>query len=300
MLCRVLGSLEVHASAGWTEASAPKWRALLAVLLLRPGQVVSTGQLVDELWGNDPPPGARKLVSGYVMRLRRLIGDPDGRVLVTRDPGYRLVVAWADLDIGRFGELVAAGRGALDQEDVSQAAELFTAALALWRGPALADVPRGPLVAAEAARLEELRLDALELRAEAKIRCGRAAELVAELRQLTAGHPLRERFWHQLMRALEQGGRPAEALEIYAQARKVLAEELGADPGPDLQELHRRLLAGTPAPATRRLAAAPAAVAPAVLRQLPAAVPRFAGRVAELATLTGLADPLTGNHLRRW
>ncbi len=112
-------------------------------------------------------------------------------------------------------------------------------------------MPRGPLVAAEAARLEELRLDAVELRAEAGICCGRAPELVAELRQLTAEHPLRERFWHQLMRALEQGGRPAEALEAYAQARKVLAEELGADPGPDLQQLHRRLLAGDPPPGAR-------------------------------------------------
>jgi DNA-binding SARP family transcriptional activator len=300
MLCRLLGPLEVRAGDGWTEVSAPKWRALLAVLLLRPGQVVSTERLADEMWGQDPPPGARKLISGYVARLRRLIGDPDGRVLVTRASGYRLMIAPADLDVTRFEQLISAARGALDRADGQRAAELLAEALALWRGPALADVPRGPLIAAEAARLDELRLDALELRGEAGIACGRAAELVAQLRQLTAGYPLRERFWHQLMRALEQGGRPAEALDVYEQARRVLAEELGADPGPDLQHLHRRLLAGDPAPviaapvtAAPAIATAPptvTAAAPAVVRQLPATVAHFAGRAEELAVLTGLLD----------
>jgi DNA-binding SARP family transcriptional activator len=292
MLCRLLGPLEVRAGEGWTGVGAPKLRALLAVLLLSPGQVVSTGQLVDEVWGNDPPPGARKLVSGYVAALRKLIGDPDGRVLVTQAPGYRLMVAPADLDVSRFEQLISAARAALDEADGGRAAEFLAGALALWRGPALADVPRGPLVAAAAARLEELRLDALELRVEAGICSGRAAELVAELRQLTAGHPLRERFWHQLMRALEQGGRPAEALKVYALARKVLAEELGADPGPDLQHLHRRLLAGDLAPAARAAGAssAVAAAPPPVLRQLPATAAHFAGRAGELAALTGLLD----------
>jgi DNA-binding SARP family transcriptional activator/uncharacterized protein HemY len=292
MLCRLLGPVEVRADGNWTGVSAPKWRALLAVLALRGGQVVSTRQLAGELWGDDPPPGARKLVSGYVAALRRLAGDPDGRVLVTQAPGYRLILAPADLDVCRFEELVAAGRAALGQDDGGRAAELLAAALALWRGPALAGVPRGPLIAVEAARLDELQVDALELRAEAGICCGRAPELVAELRQLTVSHPLRERFWHQLMRALEQAGRPAQALETYEQARKVLAEELGADPGPDLQRLYRRLLAGDPAPAARLTVAPPtvAAAAPAVLRQLPAAVPHFAGRASELAALTRLLD----------
>jgi DNA-binding SARP family transcriptional activator/Tfp pilus assembly protein PilF len=225
-----------------------------------------------------------------VAALRRLAGDLDSRVLVTQAPGYRLMVAAADLDVFRFEDLVSAGRAALEQGDGPRAAEFLAAGLVLWRGPVLAGVPQGPLIAAEAARLDELRVDALELRAEAGICCGRAPELVGELRQLTAGHPLRERFWHQLMRALEQAGRPAQALEAYEQARKVLAEELGADPGPDLQQLHRRLLAGGMAPAARPAAAPPAVVAaaPAVLRQLPAAVPHFAGRTSELAALTGL------------
>ena len=318
MLCRVLGPLEIRVGEDWIGVGAPKWRALLAVLLLRPGEVVPLGRLVDEMWGDDPSSGARKLVSGYVLRLRRLIGDPEGRVLATQAPGYRLMVDRMDLDVSRFEQLVLAGREALDAADGGRAGRSLAQALALWRGPALADVPRGALVAAEAARLEELRLDALELQAEADIWCGRGAQAVPELRRLTAGYPLRERFWHQLMRALEQGGRPAEALEVYARARKVLAEDLGVDPGPDLQRLHGRLLAGDRAPAPRlaapavftqsaaaQSATAPTAtapttapttaVAPTVLRQLPATAAHFAGRATELAALTGLLDQARTN-----
>jgi DNA-binding SARP family transcriptional activator/tetratricopeptide (TPR) repeat protein len=309
VLCRVLGPLEVWTGEEWTGVGAAKLRVLLAVLVLRRGQVVAVAELADELWGDDPPPAARKLVSGYVLRARRLIGDPGGRVLVTRAPGYLLAVEQAEVDVPRFEELAAAGRRALDGEDGSRAAELLAGALALWRGPALADVPPGPLVAAAAGRLEELRLGAVELRVEAGIHCGRAAELVAELRQLTAGHPLRERFWHQLMRVLAQSGRPAEALDAYGQARAVLAAELGADPGPGLQELHRRLLAGDlPAAGPRggELPAAggpqagehgrgAAAAAPTVLRQLPGTAAEFSGRAAEMAAVTGLLGRPGGN-----
>ena len=294
MLYRLLGPLEFRADGDWTGVSAPKLRALLATLLLRPGQVVSTGQLMDELWGNDPPPAARKLVSGYVLRLRRLTGDPGGRVLVTSAPGYRLLVALGDVDVSRFEELVTAARGTLDG---AQAAELLDGALELWRGPPLADVPPGPLVAAEMARLEELRLEAAELRVEARICCGRGAELVAELRQLTAGNPLRERFWHQLMRVLESSGRRAEALQVYGQVQAVLADELGADPGPGLQQLHRQLLASCAAPVTPPPAGGSRrAAGSAALRQLPGTVTQFAGRAAELAVLTGMPDR-PGTHL---
>jgi len=294
VLYRLLGPLEFRADGDWTGVSAPKLRALLATLLLRPGQVVSTGQLMDELWGNDPPPAARKLVSGYVLRLRRLTGDPGGRVLVTSAPGYRLLVALGDVDVSRFEELVTAARGTLDG---AQAAELLDGALELWRGPPLADVPPGPLVAAEMARLEELRLEAAELRVEARICCGRGAELVAELRQLTAGNPLRERFWHQLMRVLESSGRRAEALQVYGQVQAVLADELGADPGPGLQQLHRQLLASCAAPVTPPPAGGSRrAAGSAALRQLPGTVTQFAGRAAELAVLTGMPDR-PGTHL---
>jgi DNA-binding SARP family transcriptional activator/tetratricopeptide (TPR) repeat protein len=297
MLFRVLGPVEVWSGGAWAGVSAPKVRALLALLALRPGRVVSAGELADELWDGDPPEAARKLVSGYVLRARRLIGDPDGQVLVTRAPGYLLAVERAEADASRFEQLVAAGREALDGGDALRAADLLAGALALWRGPALSDVAPGPLIADAASRLEEQRLDAAELRIEADLGSGRAAELVAELRELTAGYPLRERFWHQLMRVLEGSGRPAEALEVYGRARAVLAAELGADPGPDLQELHRELLVGDPAPLGRRrggrsglAAAAAAAAAPAVLRQLPATAPRFAGREAEMAGLLSQDD----------
>ncbi|MGI8451293.1 MAG: BTAD domain-containing putative transcriptional regulator [Streptosporangiaceae bacterium] len=297
VLWRVLGPLEFSAAEGWAGVNAPKWRALLAALLARPGQVVPTWQLVDELWRDDPPAAARKLVSGYVLRLRRLIGDPGGRVLVTQAPGYRLVVDRTELDAARFEELVAAGRAALRDQDAGQAADLLSEAMMLWRGPALADVPPGPLAAAEAGRLEELRLGAVELRIEAGIRRGRAAELVAELRALTTGHPLRERFWHQLMRVLEACGRRAEALEVYAQARRIIADELGADPGPDLQQLNRRLLGKDSAHSAQPSAAPGAGVTAAlspVPRQLPAAVRHFTGRAAELRRLSTLLSEPTG------
>jgi DNA-binding SARP family transcriptional activator len=293
MLCRLLGPLEVRAGDNWTGIGAPKWRALLAVLLLRSGQVVSTGQLADELWGANPPKGARKLISGYVARLRQLIGDPDGRVLVTTAPGYRLLVDRAGLDASQFERLLTAARAALEQSSPENAVDLVDAALALWRGTALADVPPGPLVAAEAARLDELRLDALELRAEARIGSSRPGELVAELRQLIAEYPLRERFWHQLMRALELSGRPAEALEAYARVQLILAEELGADPGRDLQQLHSRLLSGVAPAPTMNPAAAPLSIAApdrAVPRQLPIAAAHFTGRARELSALTRLLD----------
>jgi DNA-binding SARP family transcriptional activator/tetratricopeptide (TPR) repeat protein len=285
----LLGPLEVFADEKWTGVHAPKWRALLAALLIEPGRVIPTGSLVDELWGDDPPAGARKLVSGYVLRLRRLISDPDGRVLVTQAPGYRFMAAREELDTCQFEDLLAAGRRSLEDDNAEQAASLLATALALWRGPALADVPQQRLVAAEADRLEELRLAAVELRIEADIRCGHQAELVSELRQLTAGHPLQERFWHQLMRVLDASGRPAEALEVYIHARDVIAGELGADPGPELQQLHYSILGGDlgHTPPRSAVGQRPVALAPqAIPRQLSAGVRHFVGRAEELARLS--------------
>jgi DNA-binding SARP family transcriptional activator/Tfp pilus assembly protein PilF len=284
---RVLGPLQVRLGEAWAGVSAPKWRALAAALLAEPGEVVSTGRLIGELWGDDPPHSARQLVSGYVLRLRRLIGDPAGRVLVTQPPGYRLAITRAEVDAGRFEELAAEGRRSLAGDDAGRAARLCAEALSLWRGAALADVPAGPLVAAEASRLEELRLETAERRIEAELRCGHAAGLVPELRRLAVAYPLRERFWHQLMRALTGCGRDAEALAAYAQAREVIADQLGADPGQDLQRLHRRLLAGNPPPDDRP---GPHVGAAAVPRQLPGGVRHFTGRAAELRRLTELLE----------
>jgi DNA-binding SARP family transcriptional activator/tetratricopeptide (TPR) repeat protein len=237
--------MEVRTGGNWAAVGALKWRALLAALVTKPGQVISTERLIDELWGNDAPQGARKLVSGYVLRIRRLAGDADGRLLVTQAPGYRVMMSRADIDACQFEDLLRAGRKAFES-NAGRAADLLTEALSLWRGPALMDIPRAPLAATEADRLEELRLSAEELRIEASIGCGRQTELVPELRSLTSGHPLREQFWHQLMRVLTACGRPAEALEIYAHVRDILADALGADPGPELQQLHQRILVGGP------------------------------------------------------
>ena len=243
MRFRILGPLEVLSPDGWTAISAPKWRSLLACLLIRPSQLVPTDLLIDELWGDNPPNNANNLVSIYVHRLRKVIGDVEGRVLVYRAPGYLLRLAPGDLDLQQFESQVAEGRDALAVGDLKSAAMLLSDALALWRGPLLADVPPSPMLSTQAVRAAELWLAATELRIEADLACDRAAQVVAELRGLVAEHPIRERLWLLLMRALEDAGGRAEALAVYAQAQEVIAGELGVDPGAELQRFHRELLA---------------------------------------------------------
>lgn len=243
MRFRILGPVEVQVDGGWSSISAPKWRTVLAVLLLRSGEVVSTDQLIDEVWPGSPPAKSVNLVSGYVHKLRRLIGDPQGRVLATHSPGYKMLVAVDDLDARQFTRLAAEGRQALFAGDNPRAAGLLGEALGLWSGSrALPDVPPSPLVSAESSRLEEARIEALELRITADLGCGRQAQVVAELRRLIADHPLREGLWALLMRALYGSGRQAEALEAFAQARDVIADELGVDPSAELRQLHQQLL----------------------------------------------------------
>jgi DNA-binding SARP family transcriptional activator/tetratricopeptide (TPR) repeat protein len=251
MRFRILGPLEVHSPKGWTAIGAAKWRSLLACLLVRPGELISTESLIDELWGDSPPPTANNLVSIYVHRLRKeVMGDTEGSILVRRAPGYLLRVAPGDLDIHEFESLVANGRGALADADPDRAARLLAEALALWRGPLLADVPASALLARHADRAEESRLAATGLRVEADIACGRAAQVVAELRGLVDEHPLREGLWLLLVRALSEAGRQAEALDAYARARQTIADELGTDPGRELQRLYAELLATDASSAT--------------------------------------------------
>ena len=254
MRFRMLGPLEVQSPDGWTAINAAKWRLLLACLLVRPGQIVSTDSLIFELWGDSPPNTANNMVSIYVHRLRKeVIGDADGKVLVHRAPGYLLRLSPEDLDLQVFESLVAEGRAALAAADPERAARLLAEALALWRGPLLADVPPSPLVETQSDRMAELRIETTELRVEADLASGRAALVVAELRGLVAEYPLRERLWALLMRALEGAGRRAEALETYAQARQVISDELGVDPGSELQRLYTELLAAdVSAAGTRR------------------------------------------------
>jgi DNA-binding SARP family transcriptional activator len=269
MRYRILGPLEVLSSNDdWTAIGAPKWRSLLACLLVRSGQLVSTETLISELWGDKPPSTANNMVSIYVHRLRRVIGDVEGRLLVHRAPGYLLRVAPGDLDSHEFESLVADGRDALRAAEPQRAATLLAEALGLWRGSLLSDVPPSPLLTREAERTAEQRLAATELRIEADLACGRAAAVVAELRGLVAEHPLREGLWALRIRALDEAGRHAEALEAYAQAREVIADELGVDPGPELQRLYAALLAADTPARPAQAPARPRRVPPPVVADL--------------------------------
>src|SRR6266516_3176651 len=255
MRFRLLGPVEVRAGEDWRGIGAPKWRSVLAALLIHPGQIVSADTLISELWRDEPPARAANLVSIYVLRLRRLMDDPDGRLLVTRSPGYLLRVTGDDTDALLFEAMVRDGRRAFAAGDPEGAASRLTEALGLWYGRPLADVPPTPLVEAEAERLAELRLGAVELRITAELALGGHEQAVSELRRLLADHPLREGLWLLLMRALDGAGRHAEALEVYGPARDAISEQLGVDPGAELRQLHAELLA--------KDTAAPAGVIPA-------------------------------------
>jgi DNA-binding SARP family transcriptional activator len=236
---RILGPIEAI-EAGRSVALGPaKQRALFAALLVHANEAVSTERLIDELWGERPPAKAAKSVQVYVSQLRKALGD--GR-LETSGHGYLLHVPVGTLDAERFQTLLAEGREALAEGEASRAAETLRAALTLWRGPALADVAYEPLAQAEIARLEELRLAALEERIEADLALGRHADLVAELEGLVRAEPLRERLRGQLMLALYRSGRQADALDVYQEARRVLVDELGLEPSRQLQELERAIL----------------------------------------------------------
>jgi DNA-binding SARP family transcriptional activator len=279
---RLLGPLQVHDGTGWVGAGAGKVRLLLAALLVRAGQVVPTDQLVDELWGAHPPKTAPTQIHGYVLRLRRLLDDRDGRVLATVAPGYRL--ADAATDAAEFAALAERGHQARRDGAHERAAGLLADALAMWRGPAFADVPASDRVAAAAVRLEEERLAALDARIDADLACGRHTALVAELSLLVGEHPLRERFWQQLMAAQSGAGLRAEALHTYQRVRDVVVEELGVEPGAALRDLHRRILDGDAEPGEP---ARPAVVVPRIC-QLPADIPDFTGRRPQRDTLTAL------------
>ncbi len=217
-------------------------RALLARLLLDANRVVSVERLIDDLWGEQIPPTAPKMVQVYVSKLRKAL--PEG-TLETHTPGYIVRTEGSELDLRRFEQLLADGRAAMAQSDAAAAARLFAEALGLWRGPALADFSE-PFVRPEQARLEELRLTCLEERIDAELALGRHAELVADLESLVGHHPLRERLRRQLMLALYGSGRQADALAAYRSFRETLDEELGIEPSAGLKELEGRMLRQEP------------------------------------------------------
>jgi len=236
---RILGPLEVLDGEEVLHVGGQKQRALLAILLLDPNRVVSTDRIVDALWGEQPPRTAATSLQNFVSQLRKLLGP---ETLVTKPPGYELRLAGEQLDLQRFRRLVDEARG----EPPEERAERLQLALALWRGPPLADLGFESFAQSEIARLEESRLAVVEDRIEAELEAGRHAELAGELETLAEEHPLRERLRAQLMLALYRAGRQAEALQIYHDTRRVLVEELGIDPSPSLQHLHGSILRQDP------------------------------------------------------
>ena len=271
---------------------------MLATLLLRAGQIVAAASLIEALWDDQPPASARNTLQGHVKKLRRLLGPAGGRI-ITRAPGYLIDVRPDELDLDSFIRLTGAARSAAGAGAWDEAGSILSDALGLWRGEPLSDVPSPLLQRSEAPRLLELRAQALEARVEADLRAGKNDVVTADLRRLVVAHPHRERTWAQLMLALYRGGRPGEALAAYQQARRVLREDLGVDPGRPLQDLHQQILVADPALTIAEQTTGhppeapdrPGLAAAREPRQLPAALPDFTGRDAEVARLSGL---LTG------
>jgi DNA-binding SARP family transcriptional activator len=244
MRFRILGPLEVKDDGGEVPLGGHRPRALLALLLLHPNEVVPADRLIDELWGELSRERGAGALRVNVARLRKAL--PDG-VLTTKSPGYVVRVAADELDLHRFERLVDEGRGLLARGLEADASQRLREALSLWRGPALADFAYESFAQPAIARLDEIRLTATELLIDADLALGRHDELVSELEALVAKHPLRERLRGSLMTALYRSGRQAEALDAYQNARRALVDELGIEPSPGLQELERAILRQDPA-----------------------------------------------------
>ena len=301
----LLGSLLVRVDGAAVAVPAARQRALLAVLAVRAGELVSTDELAETVWDGMPPDKAADTIRNYVKRLRFRLG-PAGRQIVTCRPGYRLEVAEDELDLRTFTRLCRDGGVAVRGGDWAAAFGGLGQALGLWRGTPFADAGCERLQREQVLPLCELRLQAAEWRAQAGLALGRHAELAGELAKWCAAEPLRERFAALRMLALYRSCRQADALAAYRHVRRMLVDELGVEPGEDLRQLHQQVLAGDPAlaaPAERvegSTALSPAApargpdAARMVPRQLPAAAARFAGRPGELGVLAGLAEQAAG------
>ncbi|WP_327345157.1 AfsR/SARP family transcriptional regulator [Streptomyces europaeiscabiei] len=287
----VLGPVRAWRGAEPLATGSPQQRALLAALLLREGRTATAHELIDALWGEDPPSQALAAVRTYASRLRKVLPG----VLVSESGGYAVrALSGGALDLAVAQELAADAEKAKNSGDLCQARQLLNKALGLWDGEVLASVP-GPYAETQRARLEEWRLQLVETRLDMDLEQGCHAEAVSELTALTAAHPLRERLRELLMLALYRSGRQAEALAVYADTRRLLADELGVDPRPGLRELQQRILQADPglaepsAPLAPELAAAP--VRPA---QLPATVPDFTGRASFVGDLSKVLAEASG------
>ncbi|MFJ8476060.1 BTAD domain-containing putative transcriptional regulator [Kitasatospora sp. NPDC094011] len=310
---RVLGPVELVGPGGVLSPSAGKQRVLLGGLLMRTDQVVSSSELIEWLWAQTPPATAKETLYVYLMRLRKLMREQVGGPvrLLTVPGGFRLDLPPDALDLTAYRAAVAAARRSEEHGDAAAAVERFRAAEGLWRGPALADVPSEHLQRDEVAPLTEERNRAVEDRIGLELGLGRHAGLLGELRVLTARHPLRERLWALLMRALHQDGRQAEALDCYLRVRALLLDTYGLEPGEELRGLQRHILrGGAPGPGTRPTGptsptgpfgapsgpTAPALPAPPsagwqTQLQLPPVPPVFVGRTEESAALIAALTP---------
>jgi DNA-binding SARP family transcriptional activator len=324
IVLRLLGPVEVQAAGVWRQPDRPQQRLVLALMALRAGQVVPVGELIGAVWAEAPPRSARASMQVLVTRLRRVLAGMPGGKLERRGEGYRLHLEPDRLDLHRFRSLAKAGR---DAADCRTAVAAFDEALALWRGPALADVPGTTKIEAIRSGLAEEHLSAVQDRISAMLACGLEWEAAAELPGLLSRNPLAERLAGMLMIALYRCGQQADALRVFRDVRARLVAELGIEPGPDLQHMHQRILAGDPeltalsvarahalppptgagpaGAADLAVTAGPAdaggpagATGPAlagraqrvVPRQLPTAPSHLAGRTAELQALTRLVN----------
>jgi predicted ATPase/DNA-binding SARP family transcriptional activator len=273
----LLGPVRVSTDGGEpVRVGGVRLRMLIARLALDAGSAVSAAELIDGLWGEQPPADAGNALQALVSRLRRAVGAAAVR---SAGRGYLLAVRDEDVDAHRFEVLAGRGRRALAAGRAQAALELLEAAAELWRGPALADVLDAPFATAPAARLEELRIAAVEDAVEARLQLGRHAEAVVELEAVAGQHPLRERLVTLRMRALHSAGRRSDALAVYELARRSLADQLGVDPSPQLQAAHVAVLRGDAGRSHRTPG------------RLPAPLTSFVGRDGELARLAGLLGP---------
>lgn len=243
-----LGSLRVWNGGRDCTPKTPKVLQVLALLLMRANRAVQTESLINELWGDEPPRSALTTIQTYVYQLRRLIereglGDgADGNMLITQSPGYILRLRPGQVDLDSFAELRRTGRAHFMRRNFAEASANLRAALALWTENALANVKLGPQLTAHVVDLQEQRRTALQMAIEAELELGMHRELVGELRSTVAQYPLDEWFHQRLMQVLDRCGRRSDALGVYHHLRRTIGDELGIDPSPEIQELHRQLL----------------------------------------------------------
>jgi DNA-binding SARP family transcriptional activator len=281
---RLLGPFEVRGNGRIVDGWSPKHRVLLAALLLRPGRTVPVESLAEAIWHTDQPASPRRAVQLYVTRLRKVLASlVPQEIIVTDVDGYHIAVRPGQVDLGRFQRWLERADESAGRDDLDAEAAALDEALAQWQGEPLVGIPSEQLQREVAPRLREHRLQTVERRLALELRRGRHAEVVGELLALTARHPLRERLWALLMEALYRSGRRADSLDAYHRARRHLAEDVGVEPGEELQKLHALVLVGRSQPGSGG-----SAVLPPVPRQLPLQAPTFIGRRDELAFLDSL------------